>query len=450
MQGATDAARAAADIVLTSPGLGVVVDAITIARGIFRRMQNFVIYRVACTLQLLCFFFIAVIAFQPSDYALGYRSSPHRYETENIPLAVLGPRGRPGGVVVMWHSAACKARRWDLGDLDAGLGAFSRHVSAAGIAARASIPGTPESYFMRGGGVALDVPGNAVSGRICVEQWPRTFIVPLIALIIITVLNDGSIISIAYDRVQPAKHPEVWNLGLLYVISGLLGAVALGSSLLYLHLLLDSHNPASAWRKWGLAPIAYGHVTAAMYLKVSLSDFFTLFCARTTRWCVSVCPDWKLLAAACFALGASTLLTALWPHPLNGRRLGTDFLDPARFAHGDAFDEMRAHSGTRMEGAPGFVLGVTWLFVFIWFVIMDVIKFLFYATLHWLGVLRHTSDPARRPGPCRTCEAEGGAVVGGAGAGAPEPQWQRRSGSWREPAADAGAEAPFQREAAAV
>jgi H+-transporting ATPase len=64
VQGATDAARAAADIVLTSPGLSVVIDAITIARGIFRRMQNFVIYRVACTLQLLMFFFVAVCAFQ--------------------------------------------------------------------------------------------------------------------------------------------------------------------------------------------------------------------------------------------------------------------------------------------------------------------------------------------------------------------------------------------------
>jgi hypothetical protein len=40
--GATDAARAAADIVLTDPGLGVVIHAIIIARQIFQRVKNFI------------------------------------------------------------------------------------------------------------------------------------------------------------------------------------------------------------------------------------------------------------------------------------------------------------------------------------------------------------------------------------------------------------------------
>jgi len=47
VQGATDAARAAADIVLTNPGLSVVVEAIIIARTIFGRMRNFINYRIA-------------------------------------------------------------------------------------------------------------------------------------------------------------------------------------------------------------------------------------------------------------------------------------------------------------------------------------------------------------------------------------------------------------------
>jgi H+-transporting ATPase len=59
VQGATDAARAAADIVLTSPGLSTVVEAISVARCIFQRMVTFITYRIAATLQLLTFFFIA-------------------------------------------------------------------------------------------------------------------------------------------------------------------------------------------------------------------------------------------------------------------------------------------------------------------------------------------------------------------------------------------------------
>ena len=68
VQGATDAARAAADIVLTQPGLFAVVEGIIIARCIFQRMKNFINYRIAATLQLLVFFFIAVLTLHPVDY----------------------------------------------------------------------------------------------------------------------------------------------------------------------------------------------------------------------------------------------------------------------------------------------------------------------------------------------------------------------------------------------
>jgi H+-transporting ATPase len=52
VQGATNAAQAAADIVLTEPGLSTVVTAIVTSRKIFQRMKNFVIYRIACTVGL--------------------------------------------------------------------------------------------------------------------------------------------------------------------------------------------------------------------------------------------------------------------------------------------------------------------------------------------------------------------------------------------------------------
>ena len=74
-------------------------------------------------------------------------------------------------------------------------------------------------------------------------------------------------------------------------------------SMVYLHLMLDSHNPDSMWRHWGLAPLEYGQLTSAIYLKVSLSDFLTLFSARTHRWFWSDAPAWCLIAAAFVALG---------------------------------------------------------------------------------------------------------------------------------------------------
>jgi H+-transporting ATPase len=66
--GATDAARAAADIVLTEEGLGTIIHGIIIAREIFQRISNFLTYRISATLQLLFFFFIALFAFKPVEY----------------------------------------------------------------------------------------------------------------------------------------------------------------------------------------------------------------------------------------------------------------------------------------------------------------------------------------------------------------------------------------------
>merc|ERR1712054_664168 len=66
--GATDAAKAAADIVLTEAGLSTIVEGILISRRIWGRVRSFLTYRIAATLQLLCFFFLAVFFYRPNEY----------------------------------------------------------------------------------------------------------------------------------------------------------------------------------------------------------------------------------------------------------------------------------------------------------------------------------------------------------------------------------------------
>ena len=147
VQGATDAAQASSDIVLTEPGLSTIVTAMVVSRKIFTRMKNFVIYRVACTEQLLFFFLFSCLAFKPSDYA-------------------------------------------------------------------------PDGADM--------------------EDWPDYFSLPVIALVTITILNDGTIISVAYDNVEASLEPEAWNLKIMYYVASVIGLVALASSLVLLQLGLDS------------------------------------------------------------------------------------------------------------------------------------------------------------------------------------------------------------------
>ena len=63
VSGATDAARAAADLVLTAPGLSVITSAIEEARRIFERMNSYAIYRIAETMRLLLFMTASILIF---------------------------------------------------------------------------------------------------------------------------------------------------------------------------------------------------------------------------------------------------------------------------------------------------------------------------------------------------------------------------------------------------
>ncbi|HZE15747.1 MAG TPA: HAD-IC family P-type ATPase, partial [Mycobacterium sp.] len=63
VSGATDAARAAADLVLTAPGLSVIVNAVEQARMIFERMNSYAIFRITETIRVMVFVVAAMIAF---------------------------------------------------------------------------------------------------------------------------------------------------------------------------------------------------------------------------------------------------------------------------------------------------------------------------------------------------------------------------------------------------
>ncbi|KDQ07298.1 hypothetical protein BOTBODRAFT_38916 [Botryobasidium botryosum FD-172 SS1] len=64
VEGATDAARGAADIVLTEPGLSTIVHAIKGSRIIFQRMRNYAIYACAVTIRIVVCFAILAFAYQ--------------------------------------------------------------------------------------------------------------------------------------------------------------------------------------------------------------------------------------------------------------------------------------------------------------------------------------------------------------------------------------------------
>jgi H+-transporting ATPase len=187
VSGATDAARAAAAIVLMKPGLSVIIDAIKESRRIFQRMNSYAIYRIAETLRVLFFMTLAILVF---------------------------------------------------------------------------------------------------------NFYPLTAVM----IVMLALLNDGAILSIAYDNVHYKNQPEAWNMRMVLGISTVLGIIGVVSAfgLFYLgervfHLDRD-------------------HIQTLMYLKLSVAGHLTIFLTRTRGPFWSIRPARILWVAV---LGTQTVATLI-------------------------------------------------------------------------------------------------------------------------------------------
>jgi H+-transporting ATPase len=68
VSGATEAARSAASLILTAPGLSVIIRAVEEARRIFERMMSYTIYRIAMTLSIMLFVVLTMVIY--NEYPL--------------------------------------------------------------------------------------------------------------------------------------------------------------------------------------------------------------------------------------------------------------------------------------------------------------------------------------------------------------------------------------------
>ncbi len=227
VSGATDAARAAADIVLLSAGLSVIVEAIHRAREVFRRMTNYAIYRITETIRIVLFVTVAIVVF---DF----------------------------------------------------------------------FPVTP------------------------------------IQIVLLAILNDAAILTIAYDRVRPSPRPERWHLREVLTIATVLGLVGVVSSF---GLLWVGHEPLG---------LSDAELRTLMYLKLSVAGHLTLFVARTRGRLWSQRPAWILLIAV---IGTQIVATLI------------------------------AVEGLLMKPLEWGLVGFAWGYAIVWMLLLDQLKLWTYAIL---------------------------------------------------------------------
>jgi len=190
VSGATDAARAAASIVLMTPGLSVIIDAIKESRKIFQRMNSYAMYRIAETLRVLLFMTLSILIF---------------------------------------------------------------------------------------------------------NFYPLTAVM----IVMLALLNDGAILSIAYDNVHYKDQPEAWNMRLVLGIATVLGLV----------------GPVASFGLFFLGDRVFHldrpHLQTLMYLMLSVAGHLTIFQTRTRGPFWSIRPG-RILLLAVFGTQALATLIAVY------------------------------------------------------------------------------------------------------------------------------------------
>ncbi|MEJ2548678.1 MAG: HAD-IC family P-type ATPase, partial [Gemmatimonadota bacterium] len=187
VSGATDAARAAADIVLVTPGLSVIIDAIKESRKIFQRMTSYAIYRIAETIRVLLFMTLSILVF---------------------------------------------------------------------------------------------------------NFYPVTAVM----IVLLALLNDGAILSIAYDRVRYSDEPETWEMRNVLGVATVLGLVGVVASFCLFYI---------GERVLGMSREA---IQPLMYLKLSVAGHLTIFLTRTRGPFWSIRPAPILFAAVLTTQVIATLI----------------------------------------------------------------------------------------------------------------------------------------------
>ncbi len=116
-------------------------------------------------------------------------------------------------------------------------------------------------------------------------------------IVLLAILNDLPVITIAYDNVRYSNNPERWNMRSIIGIASLLGVIGVISSFgaFYIGLKIFDLSPDI--------------LQSFMYLKLSVAGHLTIFVARTKGHFWSVRPAKQLFLAIVLTQFTATIIT---------------------------------------------------------------------------------------------------------------------------------------------
>jgi H+-transporting ATPase len=120
--------------------------------------------------------------------------------------------------------------------------------------------------------------------------------VTAVMIVMLALLNDGAILSIAYDNVHYKDKPEAWNMRLVLGISTVLGVIGVVAAFGLFYL------------GERVFPLDRAHIQTLMYLKLSVAGHLTIFLTRTRGPFWSIRPARILWVAV---LGTQILATLI-------------------------------------------------------------------------------------------------------------------------------------------
>jgi H+-transporting ATPase len=120
--------------------------------------------------------------------------------------------------------------------------------------------------------------------------------VTAIMIVLLALLNDLAIITIAYDRAEYSNKPDRWNMQSVLGLATLLGIIGTVSSFGILFIGLD------------ILHLSREILQSMIYLKLSVAGHFMIFIARTRGFFWVYRPSYILLGAV---IGTQALATII-------------------------------------------------------------------------------------------------------------------------------------------